>query len=318
MAIPSVVARQAEISEQIRKDAYEKKPTEEEAVETVIETPPIEEPIEKPPEDDWKGKHDRLYGQYSEVIAINKGLAEDSANLRTEISSLRAEINALKTTKEPPPPEPGPDEEELSLTEQFPEVSKLTDKKVKREIEKRDRTIAELRRDVEVLKTGVTTVSKRVERTEGQGFEREMDTLVDKRGNWRQMNTPGSEFLKWCGTEKIHGHFRYDLMIASYQREDFPAVAEHFNDFIAMKNPKKKGEEIIEGEENLGLPKPGTGGKPPKDDKALEDKKPITRTFVKNTLKDIALRKYKNNPKEAERLKKLIDDKQAKGLIIDG
>jgi hypothetical protein len=318
MGTPSVVTRQAELSERIRKEAYEKKPTEE-VVETIVETPPIEEPIiEKPPEDDWKAKHDKLYGQYSEVIAINKGLAEDSANLRTDISTLRAEINALKITKEPPLPEP--DEAEFtSLKEQFPEVSKLSEIQLRREISKRDQKIGLLEERLGKLEAGVSTVTRRVERTEGQEFEKEMDTFVDKRGNWRQMNAPGSEFLKWCGTEKIHGHIRYDLMMASYQRGNFPAVSGHFNDFIAMKNPKKKGEEeIIEGEENLGLPKPGTGGKPPKDDKALEDKKTITRSFVKNTLKDIALRKYRSNPKEEKRLKDLIDDKTAKGLIIDG
>ena len=323
MGIPSAVARQAELSEEIRKQAYEKKPIEEKPVETEqVETQPEEVPeekpiVEKPPEDDWKSRHDRLYGQYSEVIAINKGLAEDSANLRAEISTLRAEMNALKT-KEPPPPEPD-EAEYTSLKEQFPEVSKMNEIQLKREISKRDQKIGSLEERLAKLETGVSTVTRRVERTEGQGFEQQMDALVDKRGNWRQMNAPGSEFLKWTGTEMIHGHPRYDLMMSSYNRGDFKAVSEHFNDFIAMKNPPQRGKEVvIEGEENLGLPRPGSHGKPPVDDKA-EDKKTITRSFVKKTLTDIALRKkYLNNPKEAERLKAYINDKTAKGLIVDG
>jgi hypothetical protein len=330
MGTPSVVQRQAEISERIRKEAYEVKPTDKVDTDIIETLSPEEEEAEKQRLDDeaekerlakevdWKGKHDALYGQYSEIVSINKALAEESANLRADISVLRTELNALKT-KEPPPPEP--DEAEFtSLQEQFPEVTKLSAIQLRREISKRDTKISLLEERLGKLEAGVSTVTRRVEKTEGQGFEKEMDTLVDKRGNWKQMNTPGSEFLKWVGTERIHGHLRYDLMTSSYQRGDFPAVAEHFNDFIAMKNPpkKKNEEEIVEGEENLGLPKPGSSFKPPKDDKALEDKRTITRTFVKNTLKDIALRKYRSNPKEAERLKKLIDDKTAKGLIVDG
>jgi len=161
-------------------------------------------------------------------------------------------------------------------------------------------------------------VTRRVEKTEGQGFEKEMDTLVDKRGNWRLMNAPGSEFLKWAGTKKIAGHFRYDLMMASYRGEDYPAVAEHFNAFIAEKNPPKKDTELEIEEENLGLPKPGSHGKPPVDGQKLEDKKTITRSFVKKTMKDIAVRKYANDPKEKARLIAMIDDKTAKGLIVDG
>lgn len=321
MTIPGVVARQAELSEQIRKEAYEKKPTEEKVETDLLETPPIEEPekkppVEEPPKEDWKTIHDKLYGQYAEVIAINKGLAEETANLRSKISDLRAETNALKA-KEPTQPEP--DEQEFaSLKEQFPEVSKMNEIQLKREISKRDKNISALEERLGKLEAGVTTVTRRVDRTEGQGFEQQMDTLTDKRGNWRQMNAPGSEFLKWCGTEMSHGHSRYDLMMSSFQRGDFRAVAGHFNDFVAMKNPPKKGKEEVIEEENVGLPRPGSHGKPPEDKNQIDDKKTITRSFVKNTLKDIALRKYKNNPKEEKRLKDLIDDKTGRGLIIDG
>jgi hypothetical protein len=322
MGIPSAVARQAELSEQIRKEAYEKKPKEE--LETdPLETPPIEEepPIEEPPVkgpdyqalyEEEKQRRMTLEGKYNseipDLIQSNRAFAEQIADLKTEISGLKK--------KEPPLPEP--DEAEFAaLQEQFPEVTKLTAIQLRREISKKDQKILLLEGRLEKLEAGVTTVTRRVERTEGQGFEKEMDTLVDKRGNWRQMNTPGSEFLKWVGTEMIHGHSRYDLMTSSYQRQDFKAVASHFNDFIAMKNPKKKEE--VEEEENLGLPKPGSHGRPPVDDKKLEDKKTITRSFVAKTLKDIALKqKYKNDPKEAKRLQALIDDKQAKGLIVDG
>lgn len=329
MAIPSAVERQAELSEKIRKDAYEKKPIEEKPVETgQVETLSPEEEAEKQRlaqeeaerqrlanQEDWKGKHDRLYGQYSDVIAINKSLAEDSANLRTEISTLRTEINALK--KEPPSPEP--DEAEFtSLKEQFPEVSKMNEIQLKREISKRDQKIGSLEERLAKLESGVDTVSRRVAKTEGQGFEQQMDTLVDKRGNWRQMNSPGSEFLKWVGREKVAGHFRGALMESSYNQGDFVAVAGHFNDFITMKNPPKKGNEEVIEDENLGLPRPTSHGKPPVDDKVAEDKKTITSSFVKKTMKDIATRKYENNPKEKARLIALMDDKTAKGLIVPG
>ena len=323
MGYPRAVERQAELSEKIRKQAYEAKPPidgDTPLVETDLdehhEDPPPDETDYKALYEEEKQRRTTLEGKYNaevpDLIRSNKELAGQVADFRTDLSALRAERE-----KQPPPPEP--DEAEYqALSTQFQDepLTKLTKMELRREIKSRDTKIEKLEDRLAKLESRSSSVERRVERTEGQGFEQAMDQLVDKRGNWRVMNKQGSEFLQWAASDLIAGHPRYDLMMASYNKGDFKAVSEHFNEFIKIKNPGKP-HEIPADEENLGLPKPGEHGKPPVD-KTQEDKKPITRSFVKTTLKDIALGRYRNNPKERQRLSALIDDKQSKNLIVDG
>ena len=313
MGYPSAVERQLEVAERIRKQAYEGTPPEDTSP---IDTPP-EERHEAPPEPDYKKLYEEekqrrmtLEGKYNaevpELARSNRLLADQLADLKADISALRAE------RREPPPK---PDEDDIAFDEQFPEVSKAMNKRIGRELSKRDTEIRTLREENAQLRSGISTVERRVERTEGAGFDEAMDRLV-KDGDWRSMNSNGSEFLRWCNSEKVAGHSRYALMKASYDAGDYVAVASHFNDYIKAKNPGRPAEEPND-KENVGLPKPGSAATPPKG-AIPEDKKPITRSFVKVTLKDIALGKYKNNPKRRKELEDMINDKQAKGLIIDG
>jgi hypothetical protein len=328
MAIPSAVARQAELSERIRKQAYEGKPS----VDPSEETPPVEtdpeerheeHPEERHEEPDYRVLYEEekqrrltLEGKYNAEVSF---LTQSSKEFAAQVADLKADISELRAEKRKEPPQPEPDEAEYqSLVTQFQDepLTKLTKMEMRREIKTRDAKISTLEDRLSKLETRSVSVERRVERTEGQGFDQAMDQFVDKRGDWRAMNKQGSEFLQWAANRMISGHPAYDLMMGSYRKSDFKAVAEHFNDFIKEKNPKKP-QDTPNDEESLGLPKPGAGGKPPAN-KGQEDKKPITRSFVKETHKAIALGAYKNNPKEKARLLALMDDKMSKGLIIDG
>jgi len=326
MGMPAAVLRQAELAEKIRKEAYENQPPEDPS----RETPPIEtpDPDPEPPANeglDYKALYEEekqrrltLEGKYNsevpELIRQNKALADDLTTIKVEISSLKAEKG-----KVPEPAVPDPDEGELeSLREQYPEVAKMSEIQLRRVLKERDKKIASLEERLNKIESGFTSVERRVQKTEVDGFSKEMDRLVDKRGSWREMNTQGSEFLRWANVNMIAGHSRYDLMMSSYAKGDFKAVAEHFNEFIKVKNPGT-AQEIPDDEGNLGLPKPNSGGgTPPKDKTAEDKKKPITRSYVKKTLTDIAVGKYKKDPKKEAQLKAEIDEKAAKGLIIDG
>src|SRR3989304_3970444 len=350
MAIPRNVARQGERAEAIRKKVYEegKTPAElgikadpppGEAPPKETETPiPAGDNIEPgkgtPPAEDYKTKYEealhqintlkgKLDSEVPDLVSVNRMQAGQIAELQGMVSDLQTKVN--KPAEEPTPATPDPQEaEDLKIYENnYPEIRR-GQLIVMRNWVKSEEFKAVVHSTVEPR---VASVEKDVKTSKEETFATKLDRLVkDENGNpcWRQINDD-KEFTARLKTQKRGGTSDFELLRVALSRGDADGVAEFFTDWQKFKKPATPpaknggdGKPVVEEDLSLAPAKPGRG-QPPKKPGDGEDKpKTFTRSFVKKYHTDVALGRYKNRPKDRERIKAEIDEAMSKGLIVNG
>jgi len=308
-----------------------------EKIEPGKETPP-------PGDDGFKAKYEEALHQINvlkgkidsevpDLISINRTMAGQIAELQSTISDLQTKIQ--KPAEEPVVVKPDPQEtaDLQTYKDSYPEIHRGQLIVMKQWI-KSDEFKGMVSSIVDEVIQGtveprVASVEKDVRKSAEETFAGKLDRLVkDESGIpcWRQINDD-KEFTNWLKTEKYGGFTKFELLRGALTKSDADAVAEFFTDWQKLKKSASappKGEESVggnkpvEGDEALAPPKPG-GGAPPKKPGEGDDKpKTFTRSFVKKFHTDVALGRYKNKPKDRERITAEINEAMAKGLIFNG
>jgi len=173
----------------------------------------------------------------------------------------------------------------------------------------------------------VASVEKDIKKGAEDTFASRLDRLVtDENGKpcWKPINDD-PEFTKYLKNKKYRGVSDFELLRNAVTNGDVDTVAEFFNDYIAFKKPAtppppkpKPGDGPAVGDEEIAPARPGSGTPPKKPGEGDGKPKTFTRSFVKKYHTDVALGRYRNKPKDRERIKAEIDEAMAKGLIVDG
>jgi len=358
MAIPKNVAKQGDRAEQIRKKVYEEGKTPEAlGVKTQPapgEAPPIETPIppgdkielgkETPPPEDYKKKYEdalhqvdvlkgKIDSEVPDLVSTNRMMAGQIATLQSTISDLQVKIN--KPVEEPAViPDPQETQDLQSYKDSYPEIHRGQLIVMKQWVKSDEfkGMVSSIVDEVinSTMEPRVASMEKDVKKSVEETFTGKLDRLVkDENGNpcWRQINDD-KEFTAWLKTEKYGGFTKFGLLRDTLSRGDADAVAEFFNDWQALKKtPGKppKEEKPIDGEEKpagddegLAPPKPGGAQSLKKPGDGDGKPKTFARSFVKKFHTDVALGRYKNKPKERDKLNFEIEEAMTKGLIVNG
>lgn len=358
MAIPRNVARQGERAEAIRKKVYEEGKTPKElgvkadpppgeapSKETnpaIPEGDNIESGVETPPAEDYKTKYEealhqvdvlkgKLGNEVPDLVSVNRMQAGQIAELQGMVSDLQAKFQRPAT--EPPPETPDPEEvEDLKIYENnYPEIRRGQIIVMKNWVKSDEfkEMISTIVGEVvhSTVEPRVASVEKEVKTSKEDTFASKLDRFVkDENGNscWRQINDD-KEFTARLKSQKRGGISDFELLRAALGRGDAESVAEFFTDWQKFKKPATPspegggdGKPVAEEDLSLAPGKPGSGQIMKKPGGGEDKPKTFTRSFVKKYHTDVALGRYKNKPKEREKIKAEIDEAMAKGLIVNG
>lgn len=296
-----------------------------------------------PPDDGYKVKYEATLHKYDvlrakidsevpDLVSVNRMMAGQIATLQSAISDLQS-----KATKPPEEPAATPDPEEAqdlkTYQDAYPEIHRGQLVVMKQWV-KSDEFKGMVSSIVDEVIRGtveprVASVEKDVKKSAEETFTGKLDRLVkDENGIpcWRQINDD-KEFTARIKTQKRGGISDFELLRVALERGDAEGVAEFFTDWQKFKKPtgqppkveKPIGEEKpVEGDEALAPSRPG-GGTPPKKPGDGDGKpKTFTRSFVKKFHTDVALGRYKNKPKDREKITAEINEAMTKGLIVNG
>lgn len=345
MAIPKAVALQGERAEELRKKIYEEGKTPQELnvksqdlegeAPLTNETPP-EQPEEVPKEtsqEDYKKKYDEALHQISllkgklnsevpDLVAINKEMAGQIATLQATVSELQAKLNRPDSI--PEKEDPQEIEDQKIYEENYPEIKRgqlATMKRWVRSDDFRD-VIKKIVLEVvsEKIEPRFSSVEKEIKTTKEESLYSRLDRLVrDEHGKpcWKEINED-PEFMTWLKSEKYGGHTKLELLRMALSKGDMESVADFFLEYQRIKK-SDSGRNKKTNEEDLSVAPARSGSTQPFRSPGIAEAKPktFTRSFVKQFHTDVALGRYKNRPKERERIAREIDEAMAKGLIIN-
>ena len=297
-----------------------------------------------PPDDGYKVKYEEALHQVNvlkgkidsevpDLVSINRSMAGQIAELQTTVSDLQSKFH--KPAEDPAVAKPDPQEAQDLQTYQdaYPEIHRGQLIVMKQWV-KSDEFKGMVSSIVDEVIQGtveprVASVEKDVKKSAEETFTGKLDRLVkDENGIpcWRQINDD-KEFTTRLKTQKRGGISDFELLRAALERGDADGVAEFFTDWQKFKKPVGQppkvetpiGEEKpVEGDEALAPSRPG-GGTPPKKPGDGDGKpKTFTRFFVKKFHTDVALGRYKNKPKDREKITAEINEAMTKGLIVNG
>jgi len=261
---------------------------------------PSEEPEGKEPEepedqeDKWEHKYKVLKGKYDkEVPALHKEikrLRRDNEELRARIALLEQMITQMRSVQESPEqPEDEEDEALRSLKENYPEIytaiSKLLEKKIKREVE------------------------PKVARTADEIFYAQLTALVPE---WQKLNVD-PDFLDWLDErDPVSGFTRKQLLHIAYEKRDAQAVANFFKKYLE----EQRGTE----EPEPATPPPATKAVAPPARRTKKSGKPTKKIWkqseVEALYKKAALGKI--DPNEWKKLEKELVEAALEGRVLYG
>jgi len=296
-----------------------------------------------PPDDGYKVKYEEALHQINvlkgkidsevpDLVSVNRMMAGQIATLQSTISDLQS-----KATKPPEEPVAKPDPQEAqdlqTYQDAYPEIHRGQLIVMKQWI-KSDEFKGMVYSIVDEVFKGtveprVASVEKDVKQSAAETFTGKLDRLIkDENGNpcWRQINDD-KEFTIHLKNKKYRGVSDFDLLRNALTNSDADTVAEFFNDWLALKKPATPAPKIetpvgeekpVEGDEALAPSRPGGGAPPKKPGDGDGKPKTFTRFFVKKFHTDVALGRYKNKPKDREKITAEINEAMTKGLIVNG
>lgn len=266
-----------------------------------------------PTEDSWHHKFLTLQGKYN----------TETASLRTDVETLKAEIKALGATPAPTP-EPVVTAPLKLVTDADTDSfgADLIDLMRRVAVETDDGAKAKLQAEIDALKSQLPTLTERVDTvTQATAADKRADyfvKLTELCPTWKPVNESDA-FKGWLGMDDaLSGQIRNDLLQTAYNAFDHVRTAVIFNTYVketGSQDPAPVPATVPDPAAELAAQVSPAGGKAAVEIAPDDGKKIWSSTEVQTFFNDVARGVYRGRDADRARIDGEIDQALTQGRV---